>query len=752
MDSMQIKIILNSIRRCVSSLIYDDNTVSQDKVSDTEFFQDDSVLYIIYAAEKIVSQNICVGKSSGEKKSLRSVFNLLNDNEGNSYYRAFALSDTEEINYPDEKNCLLDDNYLNRVKSELKETLGVIDMTCPTEKDVKSLLCVLENLLTYYPAVGEDKETDISLYDKIKLTCSIAGCIYSYLKSCNIIDYKSAVYDGFESFCGEDAFLLYSMDISGVQNFIYTIHSTQALKTLRSRSFYLEILMEHIIDEILERLGLSRCNLIYSGGAHCYILFPNTETVTKTVDKIETEVNRWFIDNFGSSLYIAGGCAVCSANVLNNKPESSYSQLFVNMSREISRKKLRRYTKDDLVKLNLKDESDGTRECRVCSSVSLINDENLCSFCSSLIAISSDIMNAPYFCITRTRINGLVLPFGCYLKACCDVNDADRFGKETIENAITNDSGYVRCYSKNCMYVGSDTAVMLYVGSYHSSDQMEKLAEASEGINRIAVMRSDVDNLGHAFVSGFDRKKDGTKFLNILRTSALSRQLSIFFKKNINYILANGSYALNTANKKRNALIVYSGGDDVFLIGAWNDVVGLSVDITDAFRRFTQGTLTISAGIGIYGDTYPICLSAKETEVLESASKSYPSNHSPEKNAVTLFDRSGTYSWTEFKEFVVGEKLSALKAFFSSLDDYGKSFLYNLLFYLRNSSDQINIARYAYLLSRMEPKNKKDIEKRRIYREFSGKLYKWILNDNDRKELITAIYLYAYLIRVSKKE
>jgi len=38
MDSMQIKIILNSIRRCVSSLIYDDNTVLQDKVSDTEFF------------------------------------------------------------------------------------------------------------------------------------------------------------------------------------------------------------------------------------------------------------------------------------------------------------------------------------------------------------------------------------------------------------------------------------------------------------------------------------------------------------------------------------------------------------------------------------------------------------------------------------------------------------------------------------------------------------------------------------------
>ncbi len=745
MDSIQKKIILSAIRRCAASLICDKNTCSENK-------SDDSIEYIIETAEKISSQNLIVKKSPGSKKSLRSIFNLLNDNNGNSYYRSAALSDADEINYPDASHSMLDETYTLRVKSELKEAIDLVDENSPTDKDLKSLLCTVENLLTYYPAVVGDEETDISLCDKIKLTCSIANCMYSYFENQGITDYKSVVHDGFESFCTENAFILYSMDISGVQSFIYTIHSSQALKTLRSRSFYLEILMEHIIDEVLERVGLSRCNLIYSGGAHCYVLLPNTYAVLETISNIETEVNSWFIDSFGSGLFIAGGQAACSANALNNKTEGSYSQLFVTMSREISRKKLRRYSKSDLVRLNMKDDSDGTRECRVCSTVSTVNDNNLCPFCSSLIAISSDIMNAPYFCITKTKINGPQLPFGCYLKACYDVNEADGFGKETIENAITNDSGYVRCYSKNCMYVGADTAVMLYVGSYHSADHMEKLAEASEGINRIAVMRSDVDNLGHAFVSGFNRKKDGTKYLNILRTSALSRQLSIFFKRNINYILANGSYALNKANKQRNALIVYSGGDDVFLIGAWNDVIGLSVDITDAFRRFTQGTLTVSAGIGIYADTYPIALSAKEIEVLESASKSYPSGCSPTKNAVTLFDRSGTYSWTELKESVVEEKLSALKVFFSSLDDYGKNFLYNLLFYLRNSSDQINIARYAYLLSRMEPKNKRDIEKRRIYREFSEKLYRWILNDKDRKELITAIYLYAYLIRVSDKE
>ena len=56
------------------------------------------------------------------------------------------------------------------------------------------------------------------------------------------------------------------MDISGIQDFIYTIHSENAMKMLRSKSFYLEIMMEHIIDSLLERLNLSRANLIYSGG------------------------------------------------------------------------------------------------------------------------------------------------------------------------------------------------------------------------------------------------------------------------------------------------------------------------------------------------------------------------------------------------------------------------------------------------------------------------------------------------------
>ena len=71
---------------------------------------------------------------------------------------------------------------------------------------------------------------------------------------------------------GNDGCLLIGADLSGIQDFVYTISSDNALRTLRARSFYLECLMEHTAWEVIKRLELSKYNLIYSGGGGFYIL------------------------------------------------------------------------------------------------------------------------------------------------------------------------------------------------------------------------------------------------------------------------------------------------------------------------------------------------------------------------------------------------------------------------------------------------------------------------------------------------
>ena len=118
----------------------------------------------------------------------------------------------------------------------------------------------------------------------------------------------------------EPAFLLYTTDFSRIQRFIYTVHTEGALRSLRSRSFFLELLMEHYMDELLDGCGLNRTNIIYSGGGHCYLLLPNTATVQQTLADWNRAFNGWLNEQFGMQLFLANGWTPCSANDLCNVP------------------------------------------------------------------------------------------------------------------------------------------------------------------------------------------------------------------------------------------------------------------------------------------------------------------------------------------------------------------------------------------------------------------------------------------------
>ena len=181
---------------------------------------------------------------------------------------------------------------------------------------------------------------------------------------------------------------------------------------------------------------------------------------------------------------------------------------------------------------------------------------------------------------------------------------------------------------------------------------------------------ADVDNLGQAFVAGFDSMNQ-----TLSRAATFSRKLSLFFKLHINSILKNGVFSIDDSDSSsRNVAIIYSGGDDVFVVGAWKDVLEFGVDLYNAFRVFTQGTLTLSAGFGLFKTSYPISYIASQTGGLEDISKNLDG-----KNAITLFDENHSYHWTSFINDVIGEKFTVIREFFQYSEDHGKSFLYNLL-------------------------------------------------------------------------
>ena len=220
---------------------------------------------------------------------------------------------------------------------------------------VDSLLCLLESYTSMFPSstcAGESP--DISLYDHLKTTAAIGVCISEYLLSSGERNYKKRLFLEEAAFRKENAFLLYSADISGIQKFLYTVASDKALRSLRSRSFFLELLMEHYADELLLACGVSRTNLLYSGGGHCYILLPNTESVKAALSAWNQRFNAWLSGEFGVSLFLAHGWTECSGNDLTNTPaeDAPYKAMFRRVSAAVSRHKMHRYSADDLRRLN----------------------------------------------------------------------------------------------------------------------------------------------------------------------------------------------------------------------------------------------------------------------------------------------------------------------------------------------------------------------------------------------------------------
>lgn len=751
--------------------------------------ENNSLAYITYIADNIASASDRRKTQEEEpgfdrEMSLQSIFNLLNCNDEKLCYSPEQLN--ENINYPTSVSTGFDEIFYGKIVNEIEKNLRGITWN---KNYLNSLLEVLEAQLSYIPSSTMKSEVaDISLYDHVKLTAAIAASIKEWLDENNISDYKETLFKGATGFYGKKVFLLFSMDMSGIQDFIYTIASKNALKMLRSRSFYLEIFMENLIDELLDYIGMSRSNLIYSGGGHAYIITANTENIKQKIVEFELKINEWLLDKFKTTLLLGCGYAECSANELHNEPEGTYRQIFKNVSKMISQKKMKRYSAAQIIKLNSKGKKDGTRECRVCRRASkLLEDDDICSVCNAMIDMSQNILYEGFYIVTENPKDkaALPLPFGRYLVA---------YNKEELlEKMKQDDSSYIRAYTKNKSYTGFKVVKKLWVGDYTLGDSFEKLAKKSEGINRIAVFRADVDNLADAFVNGFVSEKYGEKYMTISRTATFSRKMSMFFKYHINYILENGEFYIVDKKKEdkgkkgkrnRNATIVYSGGDDVFVVGSWDDVVGFAVDLQKSLKEFSQDTLTISGGIGIYPAKYPINNMARLTGELEDCSKKYKEpekkiglckdcnksgNCSREcekksKNAITLFtppqeksENNGlsltqdmTFSWKDFENNVVKIKLNFLKKFFVKTPEKGKAFLYRIMELIRGmEDDKINLARLAYTLARLEEALKKDKEAGQIkeINFFSSTIYKWIGCEKDRKEFIAAIYLYVYLIR-----
>ena len=834
-------------REVYDMIKYHHNEEIDEKMKENEKLDDDSLAYIIYEADNIASgvdrvkyddeisdEGKKIKVTGIEGLPLNSIFNRLNVQKNKIEKNFGSLrNDRRNFNIPKEKkekNKIENTEYLN-VLEQLRDDLE--EMKQKNILTPEKLNSVLEESCIYFPSSSYVDYPDVPYYDHVKLTAAVAVCMYIYdMEKENNRDYKNKYFKKSQKKEREKTkFLFVSGEFTGIQNFIYTITSKMAMKSLRGRSFYLELFIEHIIDEILEALNLSRVNLIYSAGSQFYMLLPNVPKTIEILENYKKIVNDFLLKELGTSVYYEISHTETSAEELGNKlsenikKENQIKEIFKRNSIETSRKKLNRYSEKQLEKIFDEDSDlnkiyNDTKECVICKKsekeeILIKNSQNesngnieICDYCKNYIKLGRDISKSfhqkrTFFMEKNCEENSSKLKFPKYPKGSTEIVFRNF---ETVEEVEKESDKFYRFYSINDDYFGKGNSRNIKIGNYNIKSTNEEkennlvefteLVKKGKGIERLAVLRADIDNLGTLFQTGFedrrfvniDGEKEPYKFVRFSKTVVLSRYLSDFFKRVINLILERKNLTdeknelfkeycnIITERTKektdgRNIVLVYSGGDDVFAIGTWNDIIEFSVDLRTAFKEFSSDRVTLSAGIGFFDENYPIFQMAQKTGELEKLAKLYNENEigKTAKDAIALFgveknDKlNHVYKWDDFIGKVLNEKYKYLKSRISLKENeetekvfVGKSKWYSLMNLIRSQFEEkedekhrIDIARFAYIIVRIKY-DKQNERQQKNYLDLKKQLFEWIKNEEDAKQLLTAINILIYEYRENK--
>lgn len=763
---------------------------------DGKEFSADDWSYIVYLADVIAFGAEKTKRSADAVYDsglcLESVFNYFSDVD--THKRSFL---PKEINLAQEINYAVRDD----VRADKKDYLKILNII-ETRLKQKSLfdiypyelLQLLEDTLYYLPlTVRVDLPRDISLYDHVKYTAALAVNIAHYCEANGIKDYSELCSaEGIAQLQDEPLFLMVSADIAGIYGFLTTTALDVPLSSMRGRSLYLEYFTQILADEMVRYFNLTKANIIYTGGGRIYLIAPNTQQFKDEIARLSEYVNNWLLENYGTQLYVAFGTAECTPLELAGRQMGS--GILARVDLEVENNKKNRYSQKVLADLfdphSSFNAAGGSVECGVCHRELSQNDANrndgLCWFCRSLVDLGkASFIEDKVLAVCTNHAGGSAPMPGynrvLYLKLV-PAKDLEKFkAHNKVLNIYSSKefdaNGVPVLRMRRCDYFVRD-------GKNGRIMDMEKLAgmsmgETYTGVKRLGVLMADVDGIGMALKAGFYRSdlEDPLHYLTSARQLTLSGRLSFFFKVLINKILKGEVHTssgkektlfrlFNKAKQQwRNILVIYSGSDNIFLLGAWDDVVEVAVDIHRAFSSYTSGKLAFSAGIGMFTPDYPMSQMFIQAALLKKTAKNVPG-----VGKIALFGQGAdfvsgpggnlthVYDWDVFETQVCGEKLRFLteKLHFGLTAVPGKikadrNTLYKLHGVLAASDGKFNLAEFAYAVALLEPKQESE-EAAKVYACLRNALYGWALDKEGRRQLLTALELLIYSLPNAPKE
>ncbi len=358
-------------------------------------------------------------------------------------------------------------------------------------------------------------------------------------------------------------------DFWGIQSFIFDGLTTKnAAKVLRAKSAFVQIIMEIVAKYICDNVSVGYEHILTTNAGKFEVILPNDIDIKS----IQQKLDKYFLEKF----YGISGIGLAKIEVSKDKWSNHYKDFREKVAKEVEKLKFKKF---DLSYQNPVLEYDKD-----------INNQNLCPVCN--IRKKEDKKDECKICNIFIKLGERLANFEIAELASIKKLDMDILNGYDCDIAIDE---------RLVSYIPKDKEIKTF-------DEIAKNSckDGNTGIKALGILKADVDGMGNFIkTSGIT-----DSFENF---DEFSNGLDSFFSLHVTDILKQ---------KYKNIYTVFAGGDDLFLVGAWDEVMNFAREIREEFISYINNDiLTISFGIAIAKPHTPISYLANHTEELLENSK-----------------------------------------------------------------------------------------------------------------------------------
>jgi CRISPR-associated protein Csm1 len=628
---------------------------------------------------------------------------------------------------------------------------------------------------------------DVSLYDHSRTTAALAVALWRWHSSWQQDDVPTRtkkISDESAISMQEKKFLLIQGDFTGIQNFIFGGNprvNKKSADILRGKSFFVTLLCELTAIGILEALELPSVCQVMNAAGKFLIVAPNTEATKTALQNCKQELDDWFVkETLGVASVVISEVEASQADFVVKAEGQGFSALIKRLFQRLESAKLRKFNSAK-EKFGSLDVNYPKGSCAVDSRLpaqthsDLLQGEAVSHLGASMLVLGN--------WLRRWSDEDLVVvhrsePFGSHAECLETIFPArlrisfikrsviemisprltqvsriwDYKLPETLETAPWNGFAHRQINAWAPWIVSEDRSMSfeeiaaenIRVGRKKSTSG----AAVEEGIEALAVIKGDVDNLGRIFQS---RMQEPT----FAKMASLSRQLNSFFSGWLPVFC-------RTHQEFKSTYTLFAGGDDFFLIAPWRTGQALAKKIRDEFCRYSaqsalEPKIHLSIGIATTKPGNPISALGDWAEDALEQAKSYKRGvaySERSKDAVTIFGQS--LGWEELP------KLAEIQNTIEALDekyDLPTAWYYNLLSFMDAAKQSENDPRKGVWKAHLSYSTRRFVERNCGYLSQENQVQvsstlietqlNWLRNQQDARFLKIALFNHIYSRRKS---